>query len=62
VADYRRDWIVEEFVDGRWVRCAQSHVWELNADAHSQKDELAARYPDRTYAVTRLAFSGRDAG
>jgi hypothetical protein len=52
-------WVVKELLkDGYWVRSAQAHVWEKNRDAHQQRDELAKRYPDRTYAVARFRVGG----
>lgn len=44
-------WTVEEQTKDGWRRCAMAHAWELNKDAHAQRDELAKRYPKRTFAV-----------
>lgn len=52
-------WTVDELrTDGVWVRSALAHIWETNADAHKQKDDLQKRYPERTYAVTPVDGGG----
>ncbi len=48
-------WTVDELTkEGHWIRCAMGHAWETNKDAHKQRDELAKRFPKRTFAVTNM--------
>jgi len=45
-------WTVDELrSDGTWVRCATAHWWISNKDACRQRDDLARRWPDKTFAI-----------
>lgn len=53
LSDASIGWTIhEKRKDGSWSRSAVAHIWQSNKDAHAQRDELAARYPERLYAVT----------
>lgn len=46
-------WTIEEMrKDGIWVPCKEAPIWQTNQFAHAQRNDLAAKHPDKIYAVT----------